>query len=125
VLEYGYWLWDNSMNANANTPNTPAPVSTRTVIESNHMVGRWIDRLYQTGVTESLELINKDSTRYKGKIHRRRLTVAGLDGQNFFAVAYESADGRWFDNAGMPIKKPNQIIKENDEESSVKDSLSL
>ncbi len=113
------------MNANANTPNTPAPVSTRTVIESNHMVGRWIDRLYQTGVTESLELINKDSTRYKGKIHRRRLTVAGLDGQNFFAVAYESADGRWFDNAGMPIKKPNQIIKENDEESSVKDSLSL
>ncbi len=97
------------MNA---TANTPAPVSTRTVIESNHMSGRWIDRLYQQGVTDSMELINKDSTRYKGKIHRRRLTVAGLDGQNFFAVAYESADGRWFDNCGMPIKKPNSIAAE-------------
>jgi hypothetical protein len=59
-----------------------------------------------------MELINKDSTRYKGKIHRRRLTVSGLDGQNFFAVAYESADGRWFDNCGMPIKKPNSIAAE-------------
>jgi hypothetical protein len=76
------------------------------------MGGRWIDRLYQTGVTESLELINKDSTRYKGKIYRRRLTVPGLDGQNFFAVAYESADGRWFDNCGMPIKKPTDVIRE-------------
>ena len=113
------------MNATVNTPNTPAPVSTRTVIESNHMGGLWIDRLYQIGVTESLELINKDSTRYKGKIHRRRISLQNTEGQNFFAVAYESADGRWFDNAGMPIKKPNQIIKENDEESSVKDSLSL
>jgi hypothetical protein len=82
------------------------------------MGGRWIDRLYQTGVTESLELINKDSTRYKGKIHRRRLTVAGPDGQNFFAVAYESADGRWFDNCGMPIKKPTSILKDFDNESS-------
>ena len=100
------------MNATVNTPSTPISTSTRTVIESNHMGGRWIDRLYQTGVTESLELINKDSTRYKGKIHRRRLTVSGPDGQNFFAVAYESADGRWFDNCGMPIKKPNSIAAE-------------
>ena len=106
------------MNATVNTPNTPAPVSTRTVIESNHMGGRWIDRIYQIGVTEGLELINKDSTRYKGKIHRRRITVSGPDGQNFFAVAYESADGRWFDNAGLPIKKPNQISKDIDQEST-------
>jgi hypothetical protein len=106
------------MNAITNTPNTPTPTNTRTVIESNHMGGRWIDRLYQTGVTESLELINKDSTRYKGKIHRRRLTVSGPDGQNFFAVAYESADGRWFDNCGMPIKKPTDVIKDLGEELS-------
>ena len=111
------------MNATVNTPNTPAPVSTRTVIESNHMGGLWIDRLYQIGVTESLELINKDSTRYKGKIHRRRLTVSGPDGQNFFAVAYESADGRWFDNSGMPIKKPTNITKELEEESLDTDIL--
>ena len=107
------------MNATFNTPSTPAPTSTRTVIESNHMGGRWIDRLYQQGVTDSMELINKDSTRYKGKIHRRRLTVAGPDGQNFFAVAYESADGRWFDNCGMPIKKPNTIATELETEQKL------
>ena len=107
------------MNATVNTPSTPTPTSTRTVIESNHMGGRWIDRLYQQGVTDSMELINKDSTRYKGKIHRRRLTVAGPDGQNFFAVAYESADGRWFDNCGMPIKKPNTIATELETEQKL------
>jgi hypothetical protein len=107
------------MNTITSTPNTPAPVSTRTVIESNHMGGKWIDRLYQLGVTEAVELINKDSTRYQGKIHRRRLTVSGPDGQNFFAVAYESADGRWFDNCGMPIKKPTDVIKEIDTELSI------
>ena len=109
------------MNATVNTPSTPAPAptSTRTVIESNHMGGRWIDRLYQQGVTDSMELISKDSTRYKGKIHRRRLTVAGPDGQNFFAVAYESADGRWFDNCGMPIKKPNTIATELETEQKL------
>ena len=56
--------------------------------------------------------------RYKGKIHRRRLTVSGTDGQNFFAVAYESADGRWFDNCGMPVKKPVIISNDIEQENS-------
>ena len=99
-----------------NTTNTPAPASTRTVIESNHMGGRWIDRIYQLGVTEAVELINKDSTRYRGKIHRRRITVQNTEGENFFASAYESADGRWFDNCGMPMKKPADIMKNLEEE---------
>ena len=94
------------MNAISNTPNTPAPANTRTVIESNHMRGKWMDRVYQMGVTEQLELINKDSTLYKGRVNRRRITMQNSQGENFFAVAYESADGRWFDNCGMPIKKP-------------------
>jgi len=99
------------MSTTVNTPNTPAPTSTRTVIESNHMGGKWIDRIYQLGVTEAVELINKDSTRYGGKIYRRRITVQNTGGENFFAVAYESADGRWFDNSGMPMSKPNQVIE--------------
>ena len=106
------------MNAITNTPNTPAPVSTRTVIESNYMGGSWIDRIYQLGVTEAVELINKDSTRYRGKIYRRRITVQDTtENKNFFATAYESADGRWFDNAGMPTKKPETISKDLDQES--------
>ena len=105
------------MNATVNTPNTPAPVSTRTVIESNHMGGRWIDRIYKSGTTDTVELINKDSTRYQGRVYRRRISLQNTEGQNFFAVAYESADGRWFDNSGMPIKKPINITKELEEES--------
>ena len=109
------------MNATVNTPNTPAPVSTRTVIESNHMGGRWIDRLYKLGTTDAVELINKDSTLYRGRVYRRRISLQNAEGQNFFAVAYESADGRWFDNAGMPIKKPTNITKELEEELSIQE----
>ena len=100
------------MKATVNTPNTPAPTGTRTVIESNHMGGRWIDRLYKLGTTDAVELINKNSTLYRGKISRKRISLQNTEGQNFFAVAYESADGRWFDNSGMPIKKPNSIAAE-------------
>jgi hypothetical protein len=51
-------------------------------------------------------------------VYRRRISLQNAEGQNFFAVAYESADGRWFDNYGMPIKKPTNITKELEEESS-------
>ena len=81
------------------------------------MGGRWIDRLYKLGTTDAVELINKDSTLYRGRVHRRRISLQNTEGQNFFAVAYESADGRWFDNCGMPIKKPANITKELEEES--------
>jgi hypothetical protein len=106
------------MNATANTPNIPAPTSTRTVIESNHMGGRWIDRIYLLGITEQVELINKNSTKYQSKVYRRRITLQNAQGENFFAVAYESADGRWFDNCGMPIKKPMDILKDFEQELS-------
>ena len=105
------------MKATVNAPNTPAPTGTRTVIESNHMGGRWIDRLYKLGTTDAVELINKDSTLYRGRVYRRRISIQNTEGQNFFAVAYESADSRWFDNSGMPIKKPTNITKELEEES--------
>jgi len=81
------------------------------------MGGRWIDRIYLLGITEQVELINKDSTKYQSKVHRRRITVQNAQGENFFAVAYESADGRWFDNCGMPIKKPINVIKKLEEDS--------
>jgi len=93
--------------------NTPAAANTRTVIESNHMGGKWIDRLYQLGVTEAVELINKDFSKYKGKVFRRRISIQNAEGQNFFGVAYESADGRWFDNCGLPIQKPKYFAEED------------
>ena len=102
---------------NANT-STPAPITTRTVIESNYMGGKWIDRIYKSGTTDLVELINKDSNKYQGRVYRRRISLQNAEGQNFFAIAYESADGRWFDNCGMPIKKPTNITKELEEESA-------
>jgi len=95
--------------------NIPGSTNTRTVIESNYMGGRWIDRLYQLGVTDAVELINKDSSKYRGRVYRRRITLQNAEGQNFFAVAYESADGRWFDNCGMPIKKPTDVSKDQED----------
>lgn len=103
------------MNTNI---NTPTPANARTVIESNHMGGKWIDRLYQLGVTDAVELINKDSSKYKGRVFRRRISRQNAEGQNFFASAYESADGRWFDNSGMPIEKPFTFTEEYNNDHS-------
>jgi len=103
------------MSTEAKTTNTPAATGTRTVIESNHMGGRWIDRVYQIGNTQQVELINKDSTLFTGRVHRRRITLQNAEGENFFATAYESADGRWFDNCGMPIQKPTNVIQDKED----------
>ena len=91
----------------------------KTQVFSNCPTGKWIDRIYKmSGASEDVELINKDSTLYKGKIHRRRITETNqLDGTNFFSVAYETADGRWFDRTGFPITKPSTLAKDADDNS--------
>tara|TARA_B110000211_G_C13542660_1_gene320085 strand:- start:92 stop:358 length:267 start_codon:yes stop_codon:yes gene_type:complete len=61
---------------------------------SNCATGVWIDRIYKLAAgSQEVELINKDSTKYTGRIHRRRITEQSIDGSNFFSVAYETADG--------------------------------
>ena len=91
----------------------------KTQVFSNCPTGKWIDRIYKmSGASEDVELINKDSTLYKGKIHRRRITETNqLDSTNFFSVAYETADGRWFDRTGFPITKPSTLAKDADDTS--------
>lgn len=75
----------------------------------------YIDRLYG-GLYGENKLINKDFTVYKGKIHRRRRLISrktvGGDVNNFYSVCYETADGRWFDNSGMPIEAPKKLEPE-------------
>jgi len=92
----------------------------RTQVLTNCPAGKWIDRIYgMAGASTEVELINKDSTLYRGKIHRRRITETNeLDGTNFFSVAYETADGRWFDRTGFPIAKPKTLTKETDNDES-------
>jgi hypothetical protein len=101
------------------TVNTVSVTLEKTQVFSNCPAGKWIDRIYKmAGGSQEVELINKDSSLYRGKIHRRRITEQGLDGTNFFSVAYETADGRWFDRTGFPIAKPKTLTKDTDDDTS-------
>jgi hypothetical protein len=39
-----------------------------------------------------------------------------IDGGNFFAHAYETDDGRWFDRGGLPCARPKILAKQSDTE---------
>ena len=81
-------------------------------IENNH-----IDR------SLIFELINKNNSTYHGKINKRATREKGLDGNNFRSYVYETADNRWFDRLGLLIKKPTNLVGNNDtseEESAIK-----
>ena len=74
----------------------------------------FIDRIYGTGPT--MRLIQKDATIYQGTITKRRITVKRLNGEGSFnSHVWETADGRWFNNGGMPIEKPEQFEKTTSE----------
>ena len=71
------------------------------------------DRIY--GIWGGIELINKDMSRYAGKINKRSITCVDLQKNNFRSYVYETADGRWFDRSGLPINKPDNLVGKNDE----------
>ena len=73
------------------------------------------DRIYSS-LYNDIHLINVDGSTYKGKIYKRRITLKDIDGGNFFAHAYETDDGRWFDRAGLPCDKPKILAKQSDTE---------
>jgi len=94
----------------------------KTQVASNCPAGKWIDRIYgMPGSNQEVELINKDCSKYKGKIHRRRITEQSLDGSNFFSHVYETADGRWFDRTGFPIAKPATLEKEQTDDKGIEE----
>ena len=71
----------------------------------------YIDRLYG-GLTGHTTLVQKDHTNYKGKIHKKRRLVKTKSGNSFYSVCYHTADGRWFNNSGMPMEAPNNVEEE-------------
>jgi hypothetical protein len=80
----------------------------------------YIDRIYGN-LNGDTRLVQKDGSEYKGKIHKRRKSVRGRDGENFYSTIYETSDGRWFDSGGLPIEAPSKVIKEieqTDQESN-------
>tara|TARA_B100000508_G_C11252710_1_gene177154 strand:- start:13 stop:441 length:429 start_codon:yes stop_codon:yes gene_type:complete len=77
----------------------------------------YIDRLYGS-ISGKIELVNKNMSIYKGKINRRSIMAKNKEGK-FRSHAYETADGRWFDRAGMPMDTPKNIVKEEPVQNTI------
>ena len=73
-----------------------------------------IDRIY--GGLYDQTLMQKDGRQYNGKLYQKRRLVTHRcitgDKQNFYSRCTVTADGRWFDNCGMPIEPPAKLEPE-------------
>ena len=80
-----------------------------------------IDRIY--GSMYEDRLMQKDGTEYKGKLYQKRrlITAKNEAGEksNFYSHCTMTADGRWFDNGGLPIEAPVRL--EPDKQKSADD----
>ena len=74
-----------------------------------------IDRVY--GSLYEDHLLQKDGTTYTGKLYKKRRLVVRKDPitgekKNFYSPCTSTADGRWFDNTGLPIEAPDKLEPE-------------
>ena len=74
-----------------------------------------IDRVY--GSLYDDHLLQKDGTTYTGKLYRKRRLISRKDPitgekNNFYSTCTCTADGRWFDNVGLPIEAPAKLEPE-------------
>jgi len=81
----------------------------------------WIDRAYSS--LYDSKMIQANGLEYLGKLHKKRRLVSmeTLSGEktNFYSACLVTADGRWFDNCGMPIEAPKDSLDEEIKESNV------
>ena len=76
------------------------------------MIDRVYGDLWNTG-----KLQQKDGTVYNGKLYKKRRLLTRKDPitgekSNFYSACTSTADGRWFDNQGLPIEAPTQLEPE-------------
>jgi hypothetical protein len=76
------------------------------------MIDRVYGDLWNTG-----RLQQKDGTVYSGKLYKKRRLLIRKDPitsekSNFYSACTSTADGRWFDNQGLPIEAPTQLEPE-------------
>ena len=93
-------------------------MSSNTIIVSNNVGagGVPVDRIYG-GTAGRVRLVQADYTEYKGNITKKRIfKKSKLDGSNITTYIYVTDDGRYFDNGGLPILKPDTI--EEDESTT-------
>ena len=76
-----------------------------------------IDRIYGGVHKSDQRLVQKDGTAYTGKIHKKRRLIKGINGDNFYSECRITADGRWFDNCGMPIEAPTKVEEEEEKQT--------
>lgn len=91
-------------------------MSSNTIIVSNNIGvgGTPVDRIYG-GTAGRVRLIQADYTEYKGNITKKRIfKKSKLDGSNITTYIYVTDDGRYFDNGGLPILKPDTIEEEDE-----------
>ena len=70
-----------------------------------------IDRIYGSIFKGGERFVQADGTVYTGKLYSKRRLVTSKDAitkekKNCYSPCRVTADGRWFDNAGMPIEAP-------------------
>ena len=76
-----------------------------------------IDRIYGSIFKGGERLVQADGTVYTGKLYSKRRLLTSTDfitkeKKNFYSPCRVTADGRWFDNAGMPIEAPEKLEPE-------------
>ena len=74
-----------------------------------------IDRVY--GSLYDDHLLQKDGSIYAGKLYKKRRLITRKDPMtneksNFYSPCVSTADGRWFDNTGLPIEAPDKLEPE-------------
>ncbi len=73
-----------------------------------------IDRVY--GSLYGQTLMQKDGTQYKGKLYQKRRLISSKntsgEKNSFYSRCTVTADGRWFDNGGLPIEAPSKLEPE-------------
>ena len=76
-----------------------------------------IDRIYGSIFKGGDKLLQADGTIYKGKLYSKRRLLTSKDPitkekKNFLSPCRVTADGRWFDNCGLPIEAPDKLEPE-------------
>jgi hypothetical protein len=75
-----------------------------------------IDRVYGD-IWNTGRLQQKDGTVYNGELYKKRRLLIRKDPitgekSNFYSACTATADGRWFDNQGLPIEAPDKLEPE-------------
>tara|TARA_B100001113_G_scaffold156730_1_gene128140 strand:+ start:8498 stop:8917 length:420 start_codon:yes stop_codon:yes gene_type:complete len=104
----------------------PVPAGPKSILVSNQYGEDkdgnpiYIDRMYG-GINGKHRLLQgKYGEEYKGSIKKKRVRRKRASGDGFWQQFHVTADGRWFDNSGMPCSEPKDVEFEKEEEPEEK-----